>query len=120
VVNVLEYGIIEYVKKRLNRLFLHNSIVFLDRLGSFQYDTISVIVEKKGCLTIQAVQICNYFSLLMPLDVIRPVYFEGGPMQSKKFKGTFLSFVADRTLLILCEKGKKYIDRLFDYEPKFF
>jgi len=111
---------INYFKNQIRWITLSEGVVLLRHLGEFQRDHIMVRgTGVKGHHRIPAMQIRELFSAMDQAASIQPVYFYGGPMQAKLFKGSYLTLLIDRCLLVSFEKGVKYVDRIIQYARGF-
>jgi hypothetical protein len=90
---------------------LGEAIMLLKHIGDFERD--KVIIREKGYARYQVWELP--FNRNEYCVNIRPVYFEGGPIGSRRFKGTLLTLVLDRVLLTAYEKGGAYALRMVKY-----
>lgn len=111
-------AMLKYLRKRLSFLTIEASIVFLRHLGAFEWDKI-ITVSSKGFVRHYVYELPLHFNGSVPVDRLRPIYFDGGPMQSKGYKGDYLTFLVDRAMLVMCEKGKEHVDALIEYSRGF-
>lgn len=88
--------------------------MLLRNLGDFQTDKYQSVRENGwGENSIE------YMASKLPSYPVRKacgvIIFQGGPMGHVLFKGTLSHMIADRCLLVSCEKGQGYVDTCFEY-----
>jgi len=109
---------INYFKNQIRWITLREAVVLLRHLSEFQRKDI-MVRNSKGYRRMVAVKICELFSPFDQAASVQPVYFYGGPTQVKLFKGTYLTLIIDRCLLVSFEKGVEYVDRMIQYARGF-
>lgn len=114
---VLANAWIDTWRRDLWDLTLAEAIVLLRHLGDFELDRIIVLAG--GYHHFPAHQLPHHFDPYEYCTNIRPLYFQGGPFGGRKFKGTFLTMVLDRVLLVAHEKGAEHVDKLVSYARGF-
>ncbi len=114
---VLANAWIDTWRRDLCNLTMAEAIILLRHLGDFDHDR--VIVLLKGYHHFPAHQLLNHYDSHELCVNIRPLYFQGGPFGGRKFKGTFLTMVLDKVLLVAHEKGAEHVDKLVSYAKSF-
>lgn len=104
-------------RDELWRLTLAEGIILLRHLGDFDRD--KVIVLLKGYHHFPVHQLLNHYDSHESCVNIRPFYFQGGPFGGKKFKGTFLTMILDRVLLVAHQEGAERIHNMVRYARSF-
>jgi len=104
---------LSYLRDRLAFLTIETAPIFLRSLGSFEFD--KLIVTLGGARQIEAQFLAEHFNGKVPVSRLKPVYFHGGPQGSKLYKGNYLTFLVDRAMYVMCEKGKAHIDAIIEY-----
>jgi hypothetical protein len=107
-----------YLREQLSFLTIEASIVFLRHLGGFERDKI-IVLSARGYARHFICELPQHVNGSVPVDRLRPIYFEGGPSQAKRYKGNYLTFLVDRAMLVMCEKGKEYVDAVVEYSKGF-
>lgn len=104
-------------RKRIGWITLAEAIILLRRLGCFHVD--KIIVCAGGYRHVIVEDLFHHFSGSEFCINIRPVYFDGGPTGGKQYKGTLITLLLDRILLMSHEKGAAFVLREVDYARSF-
>lgn len=111
-------SMLTYLREQLSFLTIEASIVFLRHLGGFERDKI-IVLSARGYARHFIWELPQHVNGSVPVDRLRPIYFEGGPSQAKRYKGNYLTFLVDRAMLVMREKGKEYVDAVVEYSKGF-
>jgi hypothetical protein len=104
---------LNYLRDKLAFLTVEVAPIFLRSLGNYEHD--KLIVTLGGARRIQAQHLAEHFNGPVPVSKLKPVYFQGGPQGSKLYKGNYLTFLVDRAMYVMCEKGKAHVDAVIEY-----
>ena len=110
-------GMIDFWRKEILNFSLDEACVLLRHLGGYELD--KVLVQLSGYRLVEVGDLACYFNGVEKCLNIHPVYFFGGPVGGKRFKGTFLTFVLDRLLLVAHEKGADHALTMVKYARSF-
>jgi hypothetical protein len=110
-------GMIDFWRKEIGWFTLDEAVILLRHLGGYEGDTI--LVQLQGYRHVAIRDLAHYFNGVEYCINIRPIYFHGGPVGGRRFKGTFLTFVLDRLLLVAHEKGADHALTLVKYARSF-
>lgn len=116
-VRSFSHGIIDAWRRQIAWITLDEAIILLRQLGGFEKDEIVVRVSA-GYFTMQVRSLLEHYSRSEYCINIRPVYFTGGPIE-KRYKGTLLTLLLDRILLMSHEKGCAFALRTVKYARGF-
>lgn len=116
-VRSFSHGMIDAWRRQVAWITLEEGIILLAALGDFDEDKIVVRVSA-GYYTIQVRALLEHYSPSEYCINIRPVYFTGGPIE-KRYKGTLLTLLLDRILLMSHEKGCAFALRTVKYARGF-
>jgi hypothetical protein len=108
---------IDFFKNQIHWITLREATILLRHLGNYHCDP--VIIRHGGYYRMPAKEVWEIFSAIEYAINIRPIYFRGGPMQAKLFKGTYLTFLIDRCMLVSFEKGVEHVNRIISYAKRF-
>lgn len=108
---------INFWRSEIGWFTLDEAIVLLEHLGGYNRD--KILVQLTGYRHFQVDDLVSYFNGVEYCINIRPIYFHGGPVGGRRFKGTFLTFVLDRLLLVAHEKGADHTLKLVKYARSF-
>ena len=108
---------IDFWRSEIGWFTLNEAFVLLRHLGGYEEDTI--LAQLQGYRHIAVRDLSHYFNGVEYCVNIRPVYFLGGPISGRRFKGTFLTFVLDRLLLVAHEKGADHALTTVKYARSF-
>lgn len=114
---IIADGMIDFWRKEILNFSLDEALVLLRHLGGYEGDTI--LSQLQGYRHVAVRDLTHYFNGVEKCLNIRPVYFLGGPVGGKRFKGTFLTFVLDRLLLTSHEKGADHALTMVKYARSF-
>lgn len=106
--------ILTYLRERVADFSVEASIPLLRHLGNCDHDKITVLTHQ-GYRIMFVWELVEHFNRSVPVDRIRPMYFWGGPMLAKQFKGDYLTFIVDRAMYRACEKGLAHVDATILY-----
>lgn len=106
--------ILGYLRDRLSGFTVEGATVLLRHLGQYQFDKITVLTHK-GYRNMPAFELVGHFNGSVPVDRLKPVYFWGGPMRARQYKGDFLTFLVDRAMYTACEKGWAQVNATINY-----
>jgi len=96
-------ALIDAWRRRIQWITLSEAIVLLGYLGDFESDK---VIFLEGIFRVCRVhEMTDYISPTEFCVNIRPVYFYGGPVGGRQFKGTLRTLVLDRILLVSHEQG---------------
>jgi hypothetical protein len=110
-------GMIDFWRKEIGWFTVDEACILLRHLGGYEGDT--VLVQLQGYRHIAVRDLAHYFNGVEYCINIRPIYFLGGPVGGKRFRGTFLTFVLDRLLLVAHRKGADHALTLVKYARSF-
>ena len=102
------------MRYRLVALTVESSVMLLRHLGNFDWDEI-VILTANGYKTMAVRELPEHFNGSVPVGRLRPVYFWGGPMVAKQFEGDYMTFIIDRAIYVMCEKGWAHVNATIAY-----
>lgn len=105
---------LDYLRDRLSGFSIEGSLDLLKCLGGCEWDQITVLTAN-GYTTIPAKTLPEHFNRSVPVDRLKPVYFWGGPLIAKQYKGDYLTFLVDRTMHCMCEKGWAHVNATILY-----
>ncbi|MHC4188419.1 MAG: hypothetical protein ACYSUB_01920 [Planctomycetota bacterium] len=111
-------GMIDAWRVKIGWITIAEGIILLRNLGGFERDKV-ISMDKKGYRSVPAKHLLSIYNPSEYCINIRPIYFRGGPIGGKLFKGTFLTLVLDRLLLTSHEKGSVYVERMVEYARSF-
>lgn len=83
-------------------------------LGHCEWDQI-IVLTTNGYQTVCARELPALFNRSVPVTLLKPVYFWGGPLHAKQYKGNYLTFLVDRTMHRMCEKGWAHVNATILY-----
>jgi hypothetical protein len=106
--------ILDYLRDRLSGFSIEGSIDLLKCLGGCEWDQVTVLTTE-GYQAVPAKELPLIFNGLVPVDRLRPVYFWGGPIGARQFKGNYLTFLVDRVMYRMCEKGWAHVNATILY-----
>lgn len=109
--------ILTYLRERLADFSVEASLPLLRCLGHCDHDKLTVLTHK-GYLEMFVWELVEHFNRSVPADRIRPVYFWGGPMMAKRYRGDYLTFIVDRAMYRTCEKGWAHVNATINYCEK--
>jgi hypothetical protein len=110
-------GVIDFWRKEVGWFTLDEAFILLRHLGCDEGD--KILAQIQGYRHIAVRDLAHYFNGVEYCINIRPIYFHGGPIGGRRFKGTFLTFVLDRLLLVAHEKGAEHALTLVKYAKGF-
>lgn len=110
-------GMIDFWRKEILNFSLDEALVLLRHLGGYDQDRI--LARLTGYRDMKVSNMAHYFNGVEKCLNIRPIYFFGGPVGGRRFKGTFLTFVLDRLLLTAHEKGADHALTMVKYARSF-
>lgn len=113
-VKLFSNGMISAWRRRIAWITLNEAIILLKHLGDFDTDNI-VIQAPRGYYTVSVKDLHEHFSLAEYCINIRPIYFLGGPVGGKRYKGTLITLLLDRILLMSHEKGCAFALKMVTY-----
>lgn len=113
-VKMFSNGMIDAWRRRIAWITLNEAIILLRHLGDFETDKI-VVHAPAGFYTVPVQNLLEHFSPTEYCINIRPVYFTGGPVGEKQYKGTLVTLLLDRILLISHEKGCAFALKMVTY-----
>jgi hypothetical protein len=82
-------------------------------LGHCEHDKITVLTHQ-GYRSMFAWELVEHFNCSVPVDRIRPVFFFGGPGMVQ-YRGDYLTFIVDRAMSRICEKGWAHVNATILY-----
>lgn len=100
--------ILTHLRERIAGFSVEASLPLLRCLGHCEHDKITVLTHQ-GYRNMSVWELVEHFNGSVPVDRIRPVYFWGGPMLAKQYKGDYLTFIVDRAMYRACEKGWAHV-----------
>ncbi len=103
--------ILDYLRERIAGFSIEASLPLLKRLGRCDYDRITVLTHL-GYRDMFVWELVEHFNRSVPVDRIRPLYFWGGPLLAKKYKGDYLTFIVDRAMSRVCAYGWAHVNAL--------
>jgi len=106
--------ILSYLRERLSEFTIEGSILFLRNLGHYEWDKITVLTTN-GYREMFVWELVEHFNGSVPVDRLHPVYFWGGPMVAKQYKGNYLTYLVDRAMYATCEKGWVTVNATINY-----
>ena len=106
--------ILTYLRERIKDFSVEASVHLLRCLGGCDHDTL-VVLTHQGYRSLRAADFVEHFNPSVPVDRIRSVYFWGGPLQAKQYKGDYLTFIVDRAMYRTCEKGWAHVQATIVY-----
>jgi hypothetical protein len=106
--------ILTYLRDRLSGLTIEQSVVLLRNFGHYDSDKITVLTHR-GYRNMFVWEVVEHFNGSVPVTKLKPVYFWGGPMVSRQYKGDYLTYIVDRAMYVMCEKGWNYVNATINY-----
>jgi hypothetical protein len=107
------HSLIDAWRRRISWITLAEAITLLEHLGGFELDK---IIFLDGIFHTRLVcELTNFFSPTEFCINIRPVYFYGGPVGGKRFKGSLVTLLLDRILLVSHERGEAHALKMVTY-----
>ena len=100
--------ILSYLRDRLSKFTIEQSVLLLRKFGHYDFDKLTVMTSK-GCHNLSVWELVEHFNGSAPVDRLRTVYFWGGPMAARQYKGDYLTYLVDRAMYAMCEKGWTFI-----------
>lgn len=110
---VVKNALIDAWRRKIGWITLSEAIVLLEHLGDFESD--EVIFKTRFFLVRRVWELTEFFSPTEFCTNIRPVYFHGGPAGGKQFKGSLLTLLLDRILLVSHERGAAHVLKMVTY-----
>ena len=105
--------IIDFWYNKFAFLKLVDAVTILRYLGDFERDGVTIIGS--GYRRVPMRDLWHWYDREEYCSNIGPLYFEGGPFGSRNFKGTLLTVILDRVLLVANEKGAKHVLKVVEY-----
>jgi len=106
--------ILTYLRDRLSGFTIEQSVTLLRNFGHYEFDKLTVLTHR-GYLNTSVWELTEHFNGSIPVGKLKPVYFWGGPMVAKQYKGDYLTYIVDRAMYTMCEKGWAYINSTILY-----
>lgn len=106
--------ILDYLRDRLTSFSIEGSLKLLKCFGGCEWDYITVLTAN-GYVNMPAKTLPEHFNRSVPVGRLKPVYFWGGPMMAKQYKGDYLTFLVDRAMYRMCEKGWAHVNATILY-----
>ena len=107
-------GILAILRTRLLKFTIEQSVLLMRNLGGYELDKITILTHN-GYRRLSVLELVEHFNGSVPVDRLKPVYFWGGPMIAKQYKGDYLTYLVDRVMYAMCERGWLYVNATIAY-----